>query len=139
RAGHAQQAELVELIEGGMGQHEAFLVLGPVSVEVAAAADVVMADRCVLGIGMITRWPVELVVEDRFDRAIGQRADLDGARGGGVQPPVLTDRASRKIPRHARKPCSGCGRRSRISAHNTLTEGPIASASRLMRSIVQSA
>ena len=35
---------------------------------------------------------LELVVEDGFDRAVGQRADLDGASGGGIQP-CRTDRA----------------------------------------------
>jgi len=29
---------------------------------------------------------IELVVEDGTDRAVGQRADLDGARSGGLQP-----------------------------------------------------
>ena len=29
--------------------------------------------------------PVEAVVEDGFDRAVGPRADVDGAFGGGFQ------------------------------------------------------
>src|SRR6202030_1086954 len=29
--------------------------------------------------------PIELVVEDGTDRSIGERADVDGARGGGFQ------------------------------------------------------
>ena len=30
--------------------------------------------------------PVELMVEDGMDRSVGERADVDGARGGGFQP-----------------------------------------------------
>ena len=30
--------------------------------------------------------PIKVVVEDGFDRAIGARADLDGAFGGGFKP-----------------------------------------------------
>ena len=44
---------------------------------------------------------------------------------------------SRTIPRHARKPCSGCGRCSRISSHNAAVAGPIVAASVRMRSSVQ--
>src|ERR1700730_8659494 len=29
--------------------------------------------------------PIELVVEDGTDRSVGERADVDGARGGGFQ------------------------------------------------------
>ena len=51
---------------------------------VAAAADIGMKDR------RAVRWlmcgvPIELVVEDGTDRSIGERADLDGACGGGFQ------------------------------------------------------
>src|SRR5437660_12919365 len=43
------------------------------------------------------------------------------------------------MPRQARNPCSGWGRRSRISSHNAAVAGPIEAASRRMRSTVQSA
>src|SRR3954452_14728884 len=57
------------------------------SVEVAAATDVAVAQRLMSRPQRIRRQPVELVVEDGFDRAIGQRADLHGARGSRVQAP----------------------------------------------------
>ncbi len=63
-----------------------------VSVEVAAAADVGMTDRRETGRGRFGRLLIELVVENGFDRAIGQRADVDGAPGGCVQP-CRADRA----------------------------------------------
>src|SRR5215472_4755939 len=43
------------------------------------------------------------------------------------------------MPRQARKPCSGWGRRSRISSHSAAVAGPIVLASWRMRSTVQSA
>src|SRR4051794_32910732 len=49
------------------------------SVEVAAARDVAVAQRLVSRLQGIRSQPVELVVEDGCDRAVGQRADLDGA------------------------------------------------------------
>src|SRR6202035_2172506 len=48
-------------------------------------------------------------------------------------------RTSRTMPRQARKPCSGWGRRSRISSQSAAVAGPIEAASRRMRSTVQSA
>ena len=38
-----------------------------------------------------------------------------------------------------RKPCSGCGRRSRIGSHRAAVAGPMEAASRRMRSTAQSA
>ena len=35
---------------------------------------------------LMSSLPIELVVEDGADRAVGERADLDGARGSGFQP-----------------------------------------------------
>jgi len=44
---------------------------------------------CRIGVPSVERWargtPVEVVVEDGFDRAVGPRADVDGAFGGGFQ------------------------------------------------------
>src|SRR5207248_7697185 len=48
------------------------------------------------------------------------------------------ERTNRTMPRQARKPCSGCGRRSRISSQSAAVAGPIEAASRRMRSTVQS-
>ena len=69
--------------------------------------------------------PVEVVVEDGFDRAVGAGADVDGAFGGGLQTLGAVGTASRTMPRQARKPCSGCGRASRISSHSDAVAGPI--------------
>ena len=41
--------------------------------------------RCVRG-ALARGTPIKVVVEDGFDRAIGARADLDGAFGGGFKP-----------------------------------------------------
>ena len=40
--------------------------------------------RCVRG-ALVRGAPIEMVVEDGLDRAIGARADVDGALGGGFQ------------------------------------------------------
>jgi hypothetical protein len=40
--------------------------------------------RCVRG-GLARGTPIEVVVEDGFDRAVGARADVDGALGGSFQ------------------------------------------------------
>ena len=45
---------------------------------VAGAADIGMEDRNGVGGLATVGLPVELVVEDRAHRAVGQRADLDG-------------------------------------------------------------
>src|SRR5271156_419523 len=46
---------------------------------VARPADVGVKDRNCVGAGRISGLAVELVVEDRAHRAVGQGADLDGA------------------------------------------------------------
>ena len=46
---------------------------------VAGAADIGVKDRNSVGSRLARSLAVELVVEDRAHRAIGQRADLDGA------------------------------------------------------------
>ena len=45
-----------------------------------------MLDRRSVRAALSRGTPIELVVEDGFDRAIGFRADLDGAFGGGFDP-----------------------------------------------------
>ena len=72
--GHAVQAELVELIEGWMGEQGGLLMV------VARAADVGMEDRHAVRAALVCGVPIEIVVEDGADRAVGERADLDGAR-----------------------------------------------------------
>src|ERR1700737_4190624 len=77
--GHAVESELMKEIEGWMGEQ------GLVSlVVVARAADVGMEDRRAIRC-LVRGVPIELVVEDGTDRSVGERADVDGARGGGFQ------------------------------------------------------
>jgi hypothetical protein len=52
---------------------------------VARAADVGMDDRRTVRGTLVCGVSIELVVEDGADRAVGEHADLDGARGGGFQ------------------------------------------------------
>jgi hypothetical protein len=57
------------------------------TLQLAGAGDVVGAgslDRRALR-GSVCSMPVELVVEDGADGAVGERADLDGARGSGFE------------------------------------------------------
>src|SRR5208282_1759008 len=44
-----------------------------------------MRDRRSVRGALASGTPVEVVVEDGFDRAVGRRADVDGAFGGGFQ------------------------------------------------------
>ena len=125
--GHAGEPELGELIEDGMGQH--FHSPNQLMV-VAGAADVGVEDRGGVGGPRLRGLAIELVVEDRAHRAVGQRADLDGARGCRLETHRRrTARTRRTMPRQERKPCSGCGRCSRISSHKAAVAGPIAAAS----------
>src|ERR1700749_1853292 len=55
------------------------------SVVVARSANVGVEDWHAIGGRLLRRVAIELVVEDRAHRAVGQRADLDRPRGGGFQ------------------------------------------------------
>src|SRR5438477_11303854 len=55
------------------------------SVVVARTADIGVKDRHTIGKRPLRRLAIELVVEDRAHRAVGQRADLDRPRGGGFE------------------------------------------------------
>src|SRR6266581_4036186 len=44
-----------------------------------------MEDRRAVRSTLVCGVSIELVVEDGTERAVGERADLDGARGGGFQ------------------------------------------------------
>src|SRR5205085_3660404 len=55
------------------------------SVVVARSADIGVKDRHTIGRRLLRRLVIELVVEDRAHRAVGQRADLDRPRGGGFE------------------------------------------------------
>src|SRR5438067_13911983 len=52
---------------------------------VAQSGDVGVEDRHAIGGRRLRSLAIELVVEDRAHRAVGQRADLDRPRGGGFQ------------------------------------------------------
>src|SRR2546423_4565767 len=54
------------------------------SVVVARSADIGVKDRHTIGRRPLRSLAIELVVEDRAHRAVGQRADLDSPRGGGA-------------------------------------------------------
>src|SRR5205823_7124297 len=55
------------------------------SVIVARSADIGMEQRHAVGRWRLRGLVIELVVEDRAHRAVGQGADLDGPRGGGFE------------------------------------------------------
>jgi hypothetical protein len=57
------------------------------------AADIGMKDRHAFCSARVDGMPIELVVEDGANRSVSERADLDGAGGGGFQPRD-TERAS---------------------------------------------
>ena len=45
-----------------------------------------MKDRAPVRGALLRGVPIQVVVEDGFDRAVGLRADVDGAGGGGLEP-----------------------------------------------------
>lgn len=51
---------------------------------IARAADVAMHDRLVVGSAGLGGLAIEIVVEDRFDRAVCLGADLSSAGTGGL-------------------------------------------------------
>src|SRR5437667_11582919 len=55
------------------------------SVVVARSADIGVKDRHAIGGRPLSSLVIELVVEDRAHRAVGQGADLDRPRGGGFE------------------------------------------------------
>src|ERR1700756_708971 len=55
------------------------------SVVVARSADIGVEDRRTIGGRPLRRRAIELVVEDRTHRTVGQSADLDCPRGGGFE------------------------------------------------------
>ena len=69
---------------------------------------------------------VEPVAQDRLHASVGAGANFQAAQAGGLKAITPYGRASRRMPRQARKPCSGCGRLSRISAVHAAVESPIA-------------
>ena len=77
---HTRKPELVQLVKCRMGQHEVIS-----SVVVARSADIGMEQRHTVGGPRLWGLAIELVVEDRAHRAVGQRSNLDRPRGGGLE------------------------------------------------------
>jgi len=136
--GHAGKARVESADRASDGSAMSILLNG--LVVVAGAADIGVKDRDAVGWRPVCGLAIELVVEDRAHRAVGQRADLDGASGGrfeavGTERPYQADNAQAGT-----EALFGmCGRRSRISSHNAAVAGPMAVASWRIRSTVQSA
>ena len=83
--------------------------------------------------------PIEVVVEDGFDRAVGARADIDGALGRGFQTLGAEGAREPDDAETGAKALFGMRAASRISSHSAAVAGPIWRASARMRSIVQPA
>ena len=78
--GHAVEPERAQLVEGRVGEHG----VSP-SVEVAGAADVGVGDRRPVR-GRRGPSAIEVGLQDRVDRGVGARADLERAAAGGLEP-----------------------------------------------------
>ncbi len=79
RLGHAGASQLVEFVDGGMGQH-----VGVLSAVVAGATDVVMLDRSG-EFDLIGPVVVESVGQDRLDAAVAVGADGQRPCSGRLQ------------------------------------------------------
>ena len=73
---------------------------------------------------------VETVVKDRLHRASGARIDRQRPVAGGLEPFRAVLRASRRMPRQERKPCSGCGLSRKTTSTRIAVAGPMRAASR---------
>src|ERR1700687_2378597 len=106
---------------------------------VAGSADVGVEDRDDVGRRSVRGLAIELVVEDRAHRAVGQRTDLDGARGRRFE----AIGAERPHQAHDAETGAEALLRMRSALQDQLAQGrrggPIVAASRRMRSTVQSA
>ena len=106
---------------------------------VAGAADVGMADRGRLRGAPGRRPPIELVVEDGFDGAIGPGADLDGPLGGGFDARCAIGADEADDAETGAIPLLGMGAGLQDLLAERAVAGPILRASSRMRSIVQPA
>ncbi|RXH38651.1 hypothetical protein XH99_00800 [Bradyrhizobium nanningense] len=97
-----------------------------------------MQDRRIVRGALMSGTPIEIVSEDRLDRAVGARADVDRPRSRGVQPfaPIGGGK-----PEDAEAGAEALlGVRALVDkSHNALVAGPIAAASWRMRAMVQPA
>jgi hypothetical protein len=98
-----------------------------------------MQDRRVIRGAPGGRTPIEIVGEDRFDGAVGARADVDRPHGGGIEPLLPVGSSEPDDAETGAEACSGCARSSRIRSHNAAVAGPIVAASLRILSMVQPA
>ena len=82
---------------------------------------------------------IELVVEDGADRAIGERADLDGVRCRSFQTCVAERPRQAQDAEAGSEALLGMGRCSRMRSQSAAVAGPMRAASLRMRPMVQSA
>jgi hypothetical protein len=71
---------------------------------------------------------IEVMVEDRGDALVGERADLEGAERDRFGARRIEAAERRSTPRQVRKPCSGCGRLARMAMISPSVLGPMARA-----------
>ena|SRR5215470_8847737 len=98
-----------------------------------------MDDRRTVRSPLVCGVSIELVVEDGADRAVGERADLDGVRSSGLQ---TCDAERPRQPEDAEagsEALLGMGRCSRMRSQSAAVAGPMRAASLRMRPMVQSA
>ena len=112
RVGHALKAELLELVEGRVMEHDGS------SMEVFRAADVGMIDRRAVR-GPLRRPAIEVVPEDGGDRGVGSGADLEGPLTGGLEPFVAMAPGQAQNADGRAEPLFGMGAR----AHDDVDQG----------------
>ena len=94
--------------------------------------------RCVRG-ALVRGAPIEMVVEDGLDRAMGARADVDGALGGGFQTLGAIGTGQPNNAETSAKALFGMRTLFEDQFAERAVAGPIRRASARMRSIVQPA
>src|ERR1700679_949241 len=103
---------------------------------VARPADVGMEDRGRVRGALGRGPPIELVIEDGFDGAIGPGADLHGPLGSGLDARGAERAGETHDAETGAVALLGCGLPSRICSQSAAVAGPILRASSRMRSIV---
>jgi hypothetical protein len=94
-----------------------------------------MQDRRIVRGALMSGTPIEIVGEDRFDRAVGARADVDRPRSRGVQPSAPIGAGEPEDAEAGAEALLGV----RALVENEVAQSPIAAASCRMRAMVQPA
>ena len=89
--------------------------------------------------GSVRGVPIELVVEDGTDRSVGERADLDGARGGGFQTCDTERSRQAQDAKAGSEALLGVRPVLQDESQSAAVAGPMRAASLRMRPMVQSA